>query len=166
MFSFADPNGGHLLAKHGEGSKTSGIVDTHPARSCEVRTPTGETMWSKKALVVALAMAASPQADAFSHPNAAVVRLRASGSAVCPAVSRTATLGPQMKGGAANDMGDLTIEMLKRIERNLGELDDMQLAQVSELGGDKTTSLLLPHLHPHATLTSDSPEILTCVFVA
>jgi len=87
-------------------------------------------MWSKGALVAALALGAAPQGDAFFHPNAAVVR----GPALCQgAVSSCSVLRPQRTSNVAphmSDLSDMTLEMLKRVEKDLGNLDDVQLARV------------------------------------
>jgi len=104
-------------------------------------------MWSKGAIVAALALAAAPQGDAFFHPNAAVVRgptLRP-GALSCP-VSRPArassAVAPQM-----SDLSDMTLEMLKRVEKSLGDLDDIQLARfqgVCQQVADKAHALRGP----------------------
>jgi hypothetical protein len=89
-------------------------------------------MLKKGALLAALALAAAPQGEAFSHPNAALLRgpaLRSTGAtASCPTTSRsarTSALPLHM-----SDLSDMTIEMLKRVEKDLKSLDDISLARV------------------------------------
>lgn len=89
-------------------------------------------MLKKGAMLAALALSAAPQGEAFSHPNAAVLRgpaLRStSAAASCPSTSRsvrTSALPLHM-----SDLSDMTIEMLKRVEKDLKSLDDISLARV------------------------------------
>ena len=99
-------------------------------------------MFGKGALVAALAVAAAPHAEAFSHPGAAALVRAPVGAVATPALrrgvlaSRPATpaflrAAPALEMSAASDLCDVTIDMIKRIEKNLGDLDDIKLARVS-----------------------------------
>ena len=111
----------------------------------DVVAPFVSDMFGKGALVAALAIAAAPQAEAFWHPSTAMMRgpgrssapaLRSVEPALCRAVAppmaraRTSAFAPRMS--AASDLCDVTIDMIKRVEKNIGELDDIKLARVSD----------------------------------
>jgi len=99
-------------------------------------------MWGKGAMVAALAVAAAPHAEAFSHPGAAALARAPAGAVATPALRRGALVSylatpavlrasPALQMSAASDLCDVTIDMIKRIEKNLGDLDDIKLARVS-----------------------------------
>jgi len=86
-------------------------------------------------LIAALALAAAPTGDAFVVPSSAAAlrapALRTGTLAALPVASRSArartVVTPRM-----SDMSDMALEMLKRVEKTLPELDDIALARVRD----------------------------------
>ena len=79
------------------------------------------------ALVAALALSLAPEGDAFVAPGALrVPGLRTGAAATASRPARRGVTAPRM-----SDLSDMTLEMLKRVEKTLDELDDITLARVS-----------------------------------
>ena len=88
-------------------------------------------MWAKGAVATAIILAASTQAEAFAQLGPISSQTGLLGLRLCRA-PRTSHRTAQMSS-SRSDLGDMAIEMLKRVERNLGDLDDMQLATLQGL---------------------------------
>ena len=86
-------------------------------------------VWTSEqgALVAALALSLVPEGDAFLSTPAALrtPALRTGAAATASRPVRRGATAPRM-----SDLSDMTLEMLKRVEKQLDGLDDVTLARV------------------------------------